>query len=283
MIYLSWPEERRKSIMTLQGDRDAVTINYVARTGERPRYYANDHSKDTVVIDQRPMPIHNGRREALDLDGAGFTLVRHATAVTDFADKANAPLYAQEIEALLLEATGADTVIVTGAPILRFSERSGKAGSSDNSHPARFAHVDISDETGRVFSAQRCPEEDGKFVRAAHYNVWRVVSEAPQDVPLAICDARSVIGDELIEADAIFDSPTGDWSFEGYVVAHDPAHRWCWFPDMSRDEAIVFKTHDSRAGIARCVPHVAFDDPDCAQEAPPRISVEIRAIAYWRA
>lgn len=267
--------------MALEGDRDAVTINYVARTGDRPRYYANDHSKDTVVIDHKPMPVFDCRAREVDLDSAGFTLVRHETAVPDFKDKANAPLYAQEIEALLLKLTGADQVLVNGGPILRFSERSGKAGSSDNSHPARFAHVDVSDETAKGFSLQRCPEKNGEFARAAHYNVWRVISEAPQDVPLAICDARSLTGEEMIKADAIFDSPTGDWSFEGYVVAHDPAHRWCWFSDMATDEAIVFKTHDSRSGVAHCVPHVAFDDPNCAQDAPPRISVEIRAIAYW--
>lgn len=267
--------------MTGSGDRAAVTINYVASHPERPRYYANDHSKDTVVIEPHDMPAYDGRAQDLDLDGAGFRLVRHATAIADFADKANGPAYAAEIEALLLELTGADKVIVTGSGILRFSERSGKAGSSDNSHPARFAHVDLSDETGQGFSLQRSPDQQGQFARAAHYNVWRVLSPAPQDVPLAICDARSLGGSELIKADAIFDSPAGDWSFEGYVVRHDPGHRWHWFPDMALDEAIVFKTHDSRPGVAQCVPHVAFDDPHVADDAPARVSVEIRAIAYW--
>ncbi|MCW2387576.1 hypothetical protein M2333_000622 [Sphingobium sp. B11D3B] len=265
----------------IRADRPSVTINYVARTSERPRYYANDHSRDTVVIEEHGMAASDGRHEVLGLDTAGVALVEAPTAVTDFADKANFPAYAKEIEALLLRETGADVVIVTGPPILRFSERSGKAGSSDNSHPARFAHVDVSDATARGFSAQRQPAGEG-IARAAHYNVWRVLSPAPQDVPLAICDARSVTGEELLLADAIFDSPSGDWSFEGYVVAHDPAHRWLWFPDMTTDEAIIFKTHDSRAGVARCVPHVAFDDPLCDDEAPPRISVEARAIAYWR-
>ena len=237
-------------------NRPSVTINYVARTPDRPRYYANDHSRDTVVIEQHAMPAIDGRHEPLGLDAAGVTLVQASTAIDDFSDKANVPAYAKEIEALLLRETGADLVVVTGAPILRFSERSGKAGSSDNSHPARFAHVDVSDETARGFS--------------------------PQDVPLAICDARNVSGGELLTADAIFDSPSGDWSFEGYVVAHDPAHRWLWFPDMTTDEAIIFKTHDSSEGVARCVPHVAFDDPLCPDDARPRISVEARAIAYWR-
>lgn len=267
--------------MTHPGDRRAVTINYVARTPDRPRYHANDHGRDTVVVDPRAMPVFDGRREALDLDGAGVRLAAHASAVPDLADGAHAPAYAREIEALLGELTGADAVQVTGGTILRFSERSGRAGSSDNSHPARFAHVDVSDATGRAFSLQRRPAPRRRFARAAHYNVWRVLSDAPQDVPLALCDARSLAGRELIEADAVFDGPAGDWSFEGYVVAHDPGHRWIWFPDMARDEAVVFKTHDSRAGVARCVPHVAFDDPLCPDDAQPRVSAEIRAIAYW--
>lgn len=266
--------------MTAAGDRDAVTINYVARTPERPRYYANDHSRDTVVIDQHAMPAIDGRALSLDLDGPGFMLVPHRAAVEELTDKANHARHAAAVEAMLRELTGADAVFVGSPPILRFSERSGRAGSSDNSYPARFAHVDVSDATGQGFSRQRCPEGRA-FSRAAHYNVWRALSAPPQDVPLAICDARSMSGAELIEADAIFDSPAGDWQFEGYVVAHDPAHRWHWFPDMTIDEAIVFKTHDSRPDVAQCVPHVAFDDPAAPADAPARVSAEIRAIAYW--
>lgn len=272
--------------MTRPGDRESVLINYAARTPERPRYFANDHSRDTVVIDPQAMPVFDGRAEALDLDGAGLTLVTHRSTAGDLADKTTGDAYRREIEALLLDMTGADHVQVTGPPILRFSERSGKAGSSDNSHPARFAHVDLSDTTGKAFSEANKPRSPDDMprdhVRAAHYNVWRVLSPAPQDVPLALCDARSLTGSELIRADAIFDRPDGkEWQFEGYVVAHDPAHRWMWFPDMAQDEAIIFKTHDSRAAAAPCVPHVAFDDPAVSSDAPARISAEIRAIAYW--
>ncbi len=267
--------------MTRSGDRNAVMINYVGRLRERPRYYANDHSRDTVVIEPQPMSLINGRGLGLGLDDAGFKLVQHKSGVADLSDRDQVPDYAREIEALLLAETGADLVMVTGAPILRFSERTGKAGSSDNSYPARFAHVDVSDATGQEFSAKRLPADRGPFTRAAHYNVWRVLSLAPQDVPLALCDARSLGGDELIKADAIFDSPSGDWSFEGYVVAHDPRHRWMWFPDMATDEAIIFKTHESDSRAAQCVPHVAFDDPDCPGDAQARVSAEVRVIAYW--
>jgi len=96
------------------------------------------------------------------------------------------------------------------------------------------------------------------------------------------CATRSVATGDLLPADAIFDRDGVDvWSFEGLVVAHSPAHRWHWFSDLGRDEVIMFKTNDSDPDRAHSVPHVAFDDPDCPADAPPRASIEMRAIAYW--
>lgn len=266
--------------MPQSGTRDAITINYSAREPERPRYFANDHSRDTVVIDARTMPVHGVRGQQTSLDVEGFILVDHKSAVNDFGDRdAAAKVHCPEIAELVKAVSGADAVFCNSPPIMRFSERGGKAGSKDNSYPARFAHVDISDATGRQFAEGRA--EGRPFRRAAHYNVWRALSPAPQDVPLALCDARTVSRNDLILADAIFDSPKGDWSFEGYVLAHDPGHRWCWYPDLTTDEAIVFKTHDSEMGVARLMPHVAFDDPLSPSDATPRVSIEMRAIAYW--
>lgn len=262
------------------GARDAIVINYSARMPERPSYYANDHSRDTVVVEQHVMAAHDARAMTTGLDAAGFTLVSHRSAVPDFADReAAARIHCPEIAELVKSVTGADEVVCKAGPLMRFSEKSGKAGSKDNSYPARFCHIDVSNATGRQFSERSA---DGRaFRRAAHYNVWRALSPAPQDVPLALLDARTVSGEDLILADAIFDSPGGDWQFEGLVVAHNPVHRWCWYPDLSADEAIIFKTHDSLLGVAPNVPHVAFDDPLCPPDASPRISIEMRATAYW--
>jgi hypothetical protein len=266
--------------MPQSGERDAIVINYSAREPARPRYYANDHSRDTVVIDARIMPMHDVRGQATSLDVEGFVLVDHKSALTDFSDRdAAAKIHCPEIVELVKAITGADEVFCNSPPIMRFSEKTGKAGSKDNSYPARFAHVDVSDATGQQFATARA--EGRPFRRAAHYNVWRALSPAPQDVPLALCDARSVNGNELVLADAIFDSPSGDWSFEGYVFAHDPGHRWCWYPDLTAEEAIIFKTHDTETGVARLMPHVAFDDPLSPPDAAPRVSIEMRAVAYW--
>jgi hypothetical protein len=72
-----------------------------------------------------------------------------------------------------------------------------------------------------------------------------------------------------------------EWSFEGIVLAYASRHRWHWFPDMTREEALVFKTNDSGPSRAHCVPHVAFDNSSCSKDAPPRASIEMRALALW--
>ena len=258
-------------------------IAYVRDTGERPRYYANAHEKDTIVLAPVPMPIADMRGTRTSLDEEGCVLVRHRSEVADFADPEQiALIHAAEMVALLRDVTGCNEVAIVPRAILRFSERSGKTGSSDNSHPARFAHVDVSAETGEQFRAASAPE--GKAIaRSAQYNVWRAISGAPQDVPLALCDARTVAGPELIKADAVFDPPGGapEFSFEGYVVAHDPGHRWLWFSAMEPDEVIVCKTSESDPARAQCIPLVAFDDPAAPTDAPPRVSIEMRANCYW--
>jgi len=258
-------------------------IAYVARTGHRMAYRANDSSRDTIVLAPEHMPIRDFRTENADLDSNGFSIVSHVSAVTDFgSDREVKDRYPQEIVELLTALTGADLVVVTGAAVRRFAERSSLSGTLDNSRPARFAHVDISGDTAHEFAHRSLPEGMPHPRRIAHYNVWRAISGPPQDVPLALCDARTVDRADLLPADAIFDLDGVDvWSFEGLVVAHSPRHEWGWFSDMTPGEAVVFKTHDSDPARACCVPHVAFDNPLAPPGTKPRASIEMRAIAYW--
>ena len=257
-------------------------IAYAGRSLPRPRYYANDHSRDVLDIALIEMDVTDARARAPTLDGAGFTLISHRSAVADFGDRpALEAIYRPEIVALVQQLSGADLVLVGSPGILRFSERSPQSGVLDNSRPARFAHVDVSYTTAAAF-AQRAAPAKRVMARFVHYNIWRALSAPPQDVPLAVCDARSVAAADLIAADAIFDSPgKPEWSFEGLVLAHAAVHRWYWFPDMHPDEALVFKTHDSDRTRAHCVPHVAFDHSACPAHAAPRASIEMRALALW--
>jgi len=264
-------------------DRVRASINYLGAMDARPRYHAQDHSRDNLVLDPQTVEIADLRDAGSSLAVEGFALVPHRSAVADFRDEAAvAQVHGAEIEALLLRQTGADRVVVTGKGILRFGERSPLSGKLFNSQPARFIHIDISDPTAREF-AERSRPDGARVRRFAHYNVWRAITPPPQDVPLTLCDARSLSPDDLVTADAVFDAPAGapEWSFEGLLVRHNPRHRWCYFRDMTRDEALIFKTNDSDPAAPHHVPHCAFDDPSCPAGVTPRASIEMRAVAYW--
>ncbi len=164
----------------------------------------------------------DGRGQSLDLDVCGFQLVRHQTAVTDFADKTSAALYASEIEALILELTGADQVLVSrqSDPAVSPSARA-RPGRATTAIPPALPNVDISDETGKRFFAAALPRTVTEISHGPRITMSGASSRMHRRTfrsPFA--SARSLSGGEMIFADAIFDSPTGDWSFEGYVVAH---------------------------------------------------------------
>ncbi len=264
------------------------SINYVGAMRERPRFHANDHSRDVLSLEAHTVQIADARslRSGPTLGGEGIELVRHTSAVKDFRDTAAVTaVHRGEIERLVGELSGADHVVVSSPGVLRFGERSPQSGKLDNSLPARFVHVDVSNSTAAAFAERSRPKHaSGRLRRFAHYNVWRVLTPPPQDVPLAVCDARSIAPEDLVPADAVFDQRNApEWSFEALVVRYNPMHRWLYFSSMDPDEVIVFKTNDSEPSQPTRVPHSAFDDDSCPAGVEPRASIEMRAIAYWLA
>jgi hypothetical protein len=260
-----------------------AAIGYTERTARKPYFYANAHEKDYVPLKPAEVEITDARGLDTDLDREGFVLVQHKSAVADLTDlDAVTRVHVGEIAELLRRVTGCDHVEVMPKGILRFSEKLGENEKHDNSHPARFAHVDMSKEAAAEARAKGAPA--GKtVVRSAQYNVWRAISGAPQDVPLALCAYPSIQPGDLIDCEAIFDPPGGapEWSFGNYVIAYNPAHRWYYYSNMRPDEAIVFKTSESDPARAQLMPHGAFDNPFAPPESPPRISLEMRGTCYW--
>lgn len=259
-------------------------MNFIGPMDVRPRYHANDSSKDVLNLDPRTVDIEDrrGSMGAPSLEIEGFALYPHRSAVRNFRDLDEvARINAPELRTLLLELSGADEVVMNPTGVLRFGERSPDSGALNNSRPARFVHVDVSDVTAKIFADRSAPS-NREYYRSAHYNVWRVLTPPPQDVPLAVCDARSVAPEDIVLADAIFDMmDTPEWSFEGVVIKYNAAQRWAYFSNMSPDEVLVFKTNDSDPSYPSQVPHSAFNDMDCPADVTPRASIEMRGIAYW--
>ena len=96
--------------------------------------------------------------------------------------------------------------------------------------------------------------------------------------PMALCGAQSLVKADLIPTERRHPNRVG----ETCTIAYNPDHRWYYFPKMRRDEAIVFKVYDSAAdGNARFTAHGSFDDPDTPENAPPRESIELRALVFF--
>ncbi len=263
-------------------------INYTAPMSERPRYHAMDASRNVHLFDPRTVDIieSRSRREPASLGCEGFQLVAHTSSVRNYLDpKELEQVYYPEICRLICEVTGARAVAVVSTPFVRFGERSSLSGELKNSRPARFVHIDYSDARGRATAEQvftTLQDTAWSYRRFVHYNVWRVLTPPPQDIPLAVCDARSLGREDLVPAVAVFDFPgVPERTAESLVVRYGAAHRWHYFRDMTPAEALIFVTNESDPDRPHHVAHTAFDDPTCPPTPVPRSSVEIRVAAYF--
>ncbi|KQX19113.1 MULTISPECIES: CmcJ/NvfI family oxidoreductase [unclassified Sphingomonas] len=256
-------------------------INYSTHDADRPQIYATDYSRNRAAFSPHRMTIHNAsfNLDRPDVDREGFALVHAPTKVTDFEDQdQRAQLYVPELEAVLKQLTGADDVIALGLGELRRGTKTPPEQRGNSNLPVPFAHIDASDSGIVTLLDYGFPDRPRHARRWAFYNIWRALSPGPLDEPLAICDARSVSPMDLRPYDSHF--PQGV-TLESLMPCYNPAHRWCYFRDMGRDDLLIFKTNESDPTRAHHVLHTAFEDPTAPASAPPRVSLELRAYAYW--
>jgi len=270
------------------GSATVVTrLNYIGPMTDRPRYYAINSWRDVITRDRRKIRIEDARlrAEQPSLAREGFGLFPHRSAVADFSNQDEvARFYPREIEQFVLDLSGADHVAIFDRGVLRFNEHDLPESSRFHiMRPAHLVHIDISDATATVLKESWQPRENGRSVRRyAHYNVWRVFTPPPQDIPLAVCDARSVSTSDLVDADLITDAPgKPESSIVLVLLRYNPHHRWWYYSKMGRDEVLVFKSYDSDPDQPGQVPHSAFKNPACPPGIASRASIEMRATAFW--
>jgi hypothetical protein len=267
----------------------AVTaaIPYTANTGEKlvnETYGPNNiRRRRTGTHELRPMRIHDGRALAgeLSLERNGFVLVEHKTRVTDFFDPEQLKaIYYPEVERLIQAVSGASRVVLFDHTL-----RSGDEGEREARlvrEPVLSAHNDYTEWSGPQRVRDLLPDEAERLLRGrfAIIQVWRAINQPIQSNPLAIADAQSVAFEDFLVAERRYPGRVG----QTYRLMYNPNHRWYYFPRMRRDEALVFKVFDSeKDGRARFAPHTSFDDPQSPPGAPPRQSIEARALAFFTA
>ena len=114
--------------------------------------------------------------------------------------------------------------------------------------------------------------------RVALYNVWKPLYRRVEELPLAMCDARTHDAGDMLRMDLKYRERTG----EIYVMRHSAQHRWFYFPLMEPSHALLLKTFDSETdGRARFMGHSAFEDPETRADAPRRESIEVRTMAFF--
>jgi len=275
------------SVMLNPSVRDAVTadIPYTRDTGEKlvnETFASGDISRHrTGVLDIRAMRIANGRLhgEELSLEGSGFVLVEHKTTMKDFFDEQELKsVYYAEVEQLIKKTSGAARVVLFDHT-LRTGDRAEQQARLIR-EPVLSAHNDYTEWSGPQRVRDLLPDEAEALLqkRFAIIQVWRAINQPIQSNPLAVADARSVPFDDLLIAERRYPNRVG----QTYRLRHNAAHRWFYFPHMRRDEALVFKVYDSaKDGRARFTPHTSFADPSTAAGAPPRQSIEARALAFF--
>lgn len=264
-------------------------LNYLAPTSERPRTYTYDPphgvSRTTVVNDPHVLRISDARPILRDvsLDEEGFGLVQHRSGVGDFyGDDEVTRDYYPEAERLLKETTGADRVFIFDHTVRRRVAGAEDRRSDAPRQPVPRVHVDHTAKSGPQRVRDLLADDAQALLRGRVQiiNLWRPIRGPLQDMPLAVCDARSVRPEQLVASDLVYRNRVG----ETYSVVFHPDHRWFYVPQMDTDEVLLLKCYDSATdGRARFTPHTAFRDPTTRPDAPPRESIELRALVFHTA
>ncbi len=261
-------------------------ITYVGPMTVRPRFHAANAARNVITSDRRTVRIEDARSrpELPSLTQEGFALFSHKSEVSDFHNPEQlARTYESEMERLITELSGADKAVICGPLVLRSGKEVPDSSSLHILRPAHFVHIDMCDSMVAGFTELWLPRDHTRAVRRfAYYNIWRVLSPPPQDIPLALCHPWTVSPSDLVDSDAITDIPgKPESSMVVGLVRYNESHRWSYFSNLSQDEVLVFKSHDSEPDQPRQVPHCAFRDVSCPPGVAPRASIEARVVAFW--
>ncbi|GAA5863124.1 hypothetical protein JCM8547_002805 [Rhodosporidiobolus lusitaniae] len=221
---------------------------------------------------------------------SGFQIVEHKSENLEVIDSDEGKqAYFKEMQQLLLRTLpGSTRIHVFNSTIRRKKHDAPAAGTArtpENTGPVARAHNDNTPATGARRVVLEMGDEADKLSkgRCQIVNVWRPLAYPAQDCPLAYMDFRTLDVEQDLRATDLILSNEGNRKGENYSVLHNPAQKWYFLQDQTPEECVVFKIYDSlnEPGIAQLTPHSAFVNPSAPADAPPRQSIEIRALVFY--
>lgn len=258
-----------------------------------------DHGVVGVVIEPASVDVLDGRAEfhGPRLDSTGIDMVPSSPPDVDFLDDDDLRRrYLPACCDLVASVTGAERVFAFDYNV-RASEPDRQQcrirGGQRVQGPARVVHGDYTLDGSRRRLLDLAAKHDLGAALSGEQrwrivNVWRNRSSRPVvNQPLALCDGKSIRRDDL----AVFEIRYPNRIGENYFAKPSPEHRWWWYPELTRQEAILIKQWDSHGAMARTAGmaddgdtsgpctfslHTAFTPPDKRPGSVDHTAVEGR-------
>mmetsp|Transcript_46907 Transcript_46907/g.82690 ORF Transcript_46907/g.82690 Transcript_46907/m.82690 type:complete len:351 (+) Transcript_46907:89-1141(+) len=264
--------------------------------------------------DEHEVDIANGRVLDVSFEADGFTCAKLPAHVSDIASDFLAGAVASPqavadrmypvVEQMVKATTGASKVFVfdhiyRNRQRLEQEARAGiKREDKDKATPFLAApsanlgaHNDYSVRSGitrphSLFAPYESKEQRDAVIgdisqieklggtgsaRVQIVNFWWPLADADA-TPLALCRWRSIVPRDVQTNRILYKHRE---NAETYRVHYNPAHEWVYYPQMTHQEALIFKQADSCTESSRFSFHAAFKPPGALGD---RVSMEFRTV-----
>ena len=152
--------------------------------------------------------------------------------------------------------------------------------TAEHAPPATFPHLDFSRQSLHPFlQISGMQEVRAAYPRVKIFNVWRSITEPPQNPALALCDQQTVDESDWVIGRTLGEGDVDD--VEYVTLGFNPNQRWYFFPDLMLDEVLVFKSGDSDSEALMGCFHTALSRRDLNGGGIPRASIEMRVAAFF--
>ncbi|QKX62998.1 uncharacterized protein TRUGW13939_10166 [Talaromyces rugulosus] len=153
-------------------------------------------------------------------------------------------------------------------------------GTYEHNQPTTMVHIDISKDWARQLAGglnhkmgvRELPSQNYRF-----YNLWRPIRGPIRRWPLALCDNSNLDIDAIEIGDVVFE----DFTINNEYIHFSPEQKWYYVSEQQDSEAWVFVQGDAKPHTRHGVPHSSFQIPGVNNDAVPRETIEIRAVAYF--
>lgn len=216
------------------------------------------------------------------LDREGFARFRHQIPQARwYDDEWLAAVYLPLCCDLVRDLIGADLVAPLHRGVLR--RKAQRSPSEGGPAPAAgFVHLDQSPSVVEDYAAQIAGADfRDRFGSYRMLNLWRAISAPPHNMPLALCDQRTVDRGDLVVGHTVEPKLTKG-AFEYLTSLYNPAQRWWFNSDLTADDLLLFNGFDPDETQPIGCLHSAFVDRTVAASAPPRESIECRVFAFFK-